>query len=386
MRIRGQVVEAAAAAGLIALALWLSQWFSLGTTGQVLIGVTTAMFVVAAGKGTVRLPVLLLAPAAAVAVMGGPLMLVIDTLVLVGYAAPIAVVLALQVRRRPLAGLLALGSAGAGLAVSTMVAGAWTVGEPTSGTALDDGNGIIVSMDTHAFLIQQANVILRNDGRTAISDFLDSPDPTAPYLKVGDTRRRESYLWRMQTAARDADRSLKSKYMPDHFFNWWTHHGKGLIAGPSAATWAEQQYAEAVRAWRAGDRSTAMYHLGAATHLVDDGCVPPHESQFVPNHRRYENWLMARQDQVAVTSGGRYAADFRVHGGHGGDDWSSAHTRGWVDECAHHAAAYVINTIQPAADGPGEPNPPAGADGNFRFAQRMTAGYIAFFFDSVEGP
>lgn len=268
-------------------------------------------------------------------------------------------------------------------------AGAWSVDEPSpDDPRMVAGDGIVVSMDTHAFLVQQGARILRNDGRTAIADFLDSADPVAPWRhdRTGKRlERRESYLWRMQRGARDADRSLKPQ-MPDHFFNWWTHSGKGLIAGPSAATWAEQQFADAVRSWRSGNRDLAMYHLGAAAHLVDDACTPPHESELVPNHRAYEEWVLARQASWAVDRGGVYQDDFRVDGGHGGAEWSSAHTRGWVDECAHSAAALVLNTAQPPPDDPLSGGAYGRTRAHFAFTQRITAGYIAFFFDRVGGP
>jgi phospholipase C len=275
------------------------------------------------------------------------------------------------------------------LMVSVVGAGAWSVNEPGSTDArMVAGSGIVISLDTHAFLIHQGAEILRNDGRTIIADFLASPDPRAPFTRDGTghlTSTRQSYLWRMQLGARDADRVLKPQ-MPDHFFNWWTHSGKGLIAGPSAATFAEQQYEVAVKSWEAGQRSRAMYHLGAATHLVDDACTPPHASVLVPNHRAYENWMLERQETFAVERGGIYQSDFRVETGHGGPDWSSSHTRGWVDECAHRAAGLVVNTAQHPGGDQVTDRRYGNTGAHFGDAQRLTAGYIAFFFSTVGGP
>jgi len=285
------------------------------------------------------------------------------------------------------------GAAVAALAVagwlSVPAAGSWSVGEPrTSTPALVASNGIDVSVDTHAFLLQQGVAVLEGDGRAAGAAFFRSEDPNAPLRRTPQgvvTTRHESYLWRMQTGARDADRSLKASAMPDHFFNWWTHSGKGSIAGRSAATWAEEQFSLAVAAWEGGDQSAAAYHLGAAAHLVDDACAPPHASPFVPNHRAFENWVMARQSTWAVSSGGIYRGDFRVTTGHGGDEWSSAHTRGWVDECAHRAAGFIVNAAQAPPDASS-----LGSYGGTRplleTAQRLTAGYLDFFLSSVGGP
>ena len=278
-----------------------------------------------------------------------------------------------------LVGVVGLGSSVAG-------AGAWTVGEPAAtDPRMVAGNGIVVALDTHAFFLQQAAVILRGDGRTLLADFLASPDPTAP-VHPG-TRVHEPYLWRLQLGARDADRALKQPEMPDHFFNWWTHSGKGLITGTSAATWAEQQFGKATRAWVAGNRAEAMYRLGAAAHLVDDACTPPHELFLVPNHRAYENIMMRVQSSLAVDRGGIYRGDFRTSRAHGGPEWSSAHTRGWVDECAHRAAGLVVNTAQPLPSDPAVIDSRVrGTFGHFQDTQRLTAGYLAFFFDTVGSP
>jgi hypothetical protein len=269
-------------------------------------------------------------------------------------------------------------------------AGAWSVDEPApSAPAMVAGNGVVVADDTHAFLIQQGAVILRHDGRAAVADFLATPDPTAPLQRTtaGSMRQyRETYLWRVELGSRDADRVLKKRAAPDHFFNWWTHSGRGLIAGTSAATWAEQQFSLAVQSWRTGDRANAMYHLGTATHLVDDACAPPHASQYVPDHRAYEEWVVAWQAQFAQTGGGIYRTDFRVRGGHGGREWSSSHTRGWVDECAHRAAELIVNTAQPPPEDPSGTTPYSNTMQHFRDAQRLTAGYLAFFFETVGGP
>lgn len=270
----------------------------------------------------------------------------------------------------------AVGGAWALIASTAAPASAWSVDEP-AGPAMVAGNGVVEQADTHAFLIHRAALILRNDGYTAIARFLHRPDPAGP--------PRTTYLWRMQLGARDADRRLKPQ-MSDHFFNWWTHSGKGLIAGPSAATFAEKQFAKAQAAWNAGDASRAMYRLGAAVHLVDDACAPPHQFVLAPNHRLYEEWALHHQQAMAVSSGGIYRDDFRVTTGHGGTAWSSAHTRGWLDECAHRAAELVVNAALPASDYPRAVGPRWHTAAHFRETQRLTAGYIAFFFEQAGGP
>ncbi len=314
------------------------------------------------------------------------LVLPLDAVVPVGLGAGAAVAAALASGGRLMAWSAAVLVGVVGVGTSVAGAGAWTVGEPKAGDPrMVAGSGIVVELDTHAFFLQQAAVILRHDGRTSLADFLASSDLTAP-LRPG-TRTHESYLWRLQLGARDADRVLKKPEMPDHFFNWWTHSGKGLIAGSSGATWAEQQFRKAASAWAAGDRAEAMYRLGAAAHLVADACTPPHEVFLVPNHRAYENLMMRVQSSLAVDRGGIYQGDFRATRAHGGPEWNSARTQGWVDECAHRAAGLVVNTAQPL------PSDPSVIDGrvrgtfqHFQDTQRLTAGYLAFFFDSVGKP
>lgn len=273
---------------------------------------------------------------------------------------------------------------------SALPVGAWSVDDPrVSNPDQSPGNGINVEVDTHALLLKQGVEILKNDGYTEIADFLNSADTNAPFvrdLKSGKQgTERQSYLWRMQTASRDADRANKSK-MPDHFFNWFTHSGKGLIAGPSAATYAEKQHDLAVTEWQRGNYSKAMYYLGAATHLVQDACTPPHTSQFVPNHRPYEEWAVRHLDEMEADSGGIYQAQLAATAPHGGGQWSVEHTRGWLDACAHRAWVEIPNTMQPPSEDPLLNDAAAKETArHFKETQQITAGYLKFFFDEVGG-
>ncbi|MBV9831821.1 MAG: hypothetical protein JOZ82_09510 [Marmoricola sp.] len=386
-------VAAAAAAGFgLLTALLLTAPTLLTGTAEALAATLVGVLASRAFGGGRPWAVLLgqvVATLAAYAVVPRVFVLPTDPVVPLAYLGAYAATTLVRARSR-------VGAVGTGIATAAVVgwtlvpgAGAWSVDEPstpTPGMVADDG--IDVQVDTHAFLLQQGVAVLRGDGHTGVADFLESADPTAPLRRTQDgqtTQQRESYLWRLQTGARDADRSLKKKYMPDHFFNWWTHAGKGIIAGTSAATWAEQQFAQAVTAWQAGDRSGAMYHLGAAAHLVDDACAPPHASPFVPNHRAFENWVVVHQQSWAVDHAGIYRGDFRVQRGHGGASWSSGHTRGWVDECAHRAVEYIPNAAQAPPDDPASTGSYVGVRHLFEDAQRLTAGYLDFFFTTVGG-
>ena len=77
--------------------------------------------------------------------------------------------------------------------------GAWTVGEPGStDPAVARGNGIVVAFDTHALFLEQAVVILKNDGHVDVAGFLRTADPNAPRRRDPKSGRplatTESYL------------------------------------------------------------------------------------------------------------------------------------------------------------------------------------------------
>ena len=210
-------------------------------------------------------------------------------------------------------------------------AGAWIASASltTPTDTMVRSNNVDLSVDTHQWLARQAMTILANDGRSDMASFLATPDPTAPGANDptsgAATGTTETYGWRLLQGARDADGVLHAQ-LPDHFHNWWTHQGKWWIVGGSAADGAELAFSHATDAWAAGDRSNAIYWLGAALHLVDDACVPQHEFYGLNvYHHQYERWVQIHQDTLAVDSGGIYADQFRVGTGHGGPAWSSAH-------------------------------------------------------------
>ncbi len=75
----------------------------------------------------------------------------------------------------------------------------------------------------------------------------------------------------------DADRVNKEE-MPDHFFNWWTHSGKGLIAGPSGETYAEEQFAEAKRLWLRRPRAPTSIAINPALMTTTAARAPGSQS------------------------------------------------------------------------------------------------------------
>lgn len=270
---------------------------------------------------------------------------------------------------------------------STVPAGAWIASArrkyPTA--TMRQTGGVDLVIDTHQWFANQGVEILRSDGRSDLVAFLDSADPTAPAMP-SRPGTHQNYRWRLVMGASDADGTLYPQ-IPDHFFNWWTHAGRQWIGGSSAGSNAEIAYQHAIDAWQVGDRGTAMHWLGASIHLLTDACVPQHQF-FSVNvyHHQFEAWVQMHQNELTVTKGAIYRSDFRTKSGHGGAEWTSAHPRGWLDECAHRAARQLQSATHS--------NPKRSKATDLQWAttplitdgQRFSAGYIAMFFEDVEGP
>ena len=252
------------------------------------------------------------------------------------------------------------------------------------------GSGVDLSIDTHQWFASQAMLILRNDGYAQISDFFATADPSAPTARDHRTGRSldhpESFAWRLMLGARDADGVLYP-HVRDHFHNYWTHGGRRWITGSSAAENAQVSFEKAVGLWKNGDRSLAVYWLGAAVHLLDDACVPQHQF-FLVNffHHDYEAWVLAKQNGLAVSSGAILRQTFRTNDAHGGEGWESTFPRGWVDECAHRAMRNLRAASNPL------PRVMSSSDKQWKTSrhvaetQRLTAGFMVLFFEQVGFP
>lgn len=267
----------------------------------------------------------------------------------------------------------------------------WFAGARARPTALQQrNNGVDPSTSTHQWAAAQAFAILDADGRRDITAFLRRPDPSAPEARDPASGvslgRPEPYRWRILAGAKDADGALYPQ-LRDHLHNFWTHRGRQWVVGESAASNAEKSFGRAVALWRSGDKAQSLYWLGASLHLVQDACVPQHNFFGVGvYHREYEQWVLTHQDQLVVGSGGIYRGDFRQQRGHGGPAWSSAHPRGWADECAHRGARQLRNASHSLPKPSGPSDPQWATRDHIAALQRLSAGYIAFFFEEVHGP
>lgn len=272
--------------------------------------------------------------------------------------------------------------------VAERPAGAWFAGcrgKPT--VRQRNFNGIDFEVSAHQWLANRAMVILRADGFDAPSRFLMTPDPSAPPARDPRTGQptdsTETYGWRMLTGAAEADCSLYNQ-IPDHLHNFWSHRGRQMIVGASAASYAEKAFDRATAAWKTGDRSLAMEWLGASLHLVQDSCVPQHNFFGIGiNHSAYERWMLTNRDALAVNNGAILATNFRVGGGHGGGQWSSDHPRGWADECAHRAAGVLRSASANVPKVQSRTDPQWRTASHIADTQRLGAGFVALFFKTV---
>lgn len=144
----------------------------------------------------------------------------------------------------------------------------------------------------HIFLINQALIILKNDG------YIDEYKLFTPYqddLNAG-------VVW--------ADQDLKST---NHFYN--PVKEKGLYGASNALKECISYYAAALTWWKKGDRRKALFFLGASCHLVQDVTVPQHVNvRLLKQHRKYENWVIsmfALHDRFKCYDGGIYLSSIK---------------------------------------------------------------------------
>ncbi len=137
---------------------------------------------------------------------------------------------------------------------------------------------------THTFLNKQAKEILYNDGYQKEADFFTY---FSEQLDMGVT-------W--------ADTGLKSF---NHFYDNETKTGKWLWS--SATLTCESFFEKSLTLWGNKQYEKAMFFLGAATHLVQDMCVPHHSRCVLgKGHIEFEKWAKKRRKNYAITNGDMY--------------------------------------------------------------------------------
>lgn len=198
--------------------------------------------------------------------------------------------------------------------------------------------------DTHIFCINQALLILKNDGAISyarsISNYID-------FLNKG-------VLW--------ADKGWKNF---SHYFDPVVCQGLG--PWPDARLELEDFFNKSLTHFKRGDKGKYFFYLGAALHLIQDLCVPHHAKGVAfSGHKEYENWVLEKHHDFAVETGGIYSKLANP------SDWLFFNAK-----LSRYYFPYVTNL---------------GTDTSYKLAtstllplaQRSTAGFLKFAIDFTE--
>ena len=139
----------------------------------------------------------------------------------------------------------------------------------------------------HKYINNQSLIILKNDGREEAYSFLNT--------YINDIN--QGVVW--------ADQDLKSS---NHFYN--PHRDKGLYGNSNAKKECMTYYSRALYEYKHGHYKNAMFHLGAACHIIQDLSVPQHANvNLLKSHRSYEKWVIKtyeHYDEFKIQEGGIY--------------------------------------------------------------------------------
>lgn len=137
---------------------------------------------------------------------------------------------------------------------------------------------------THTFCNERAVQILYNDNYKKEANFFSH------YSR----QLAEGTIW--------ADKGFKSLY---HFYDVKT--GSGKWNWPDSTVTCEMYFNKALQLWTKKKQSQAIFYLGAATHLIQDMCVPHHACcVFSDGHVNFEKWVRDRREEYGVYDGGIY--------------------------------------------------------------------------------
>jgi phospholipase C len=159
--------------------------------------------------------------------------------------------------------------------------------------------GVKGASSTHSFITDQARQILENDGYKK----------AAQVFNIFDEQLENGVVW--------VDKGLKSTC---HYYDPDT--GTGMWLWPNAAQKCADFFYKSLSLWQRKKHTMAMFFLGAATHLVQDVCVPHHAACKMFNcHLEYENWVEKRKKNYLVDCGGIYGISNKP------EEWISENAR-----------------------------------------------------------
>ncbi|MCY6484655.1 zinc dependent phospholipase C family protein [Clostridium aestuarii] len=99
-----------------------------------------------------------------------------------------------------------------------------------------------------------------------------------------------NYINELNKGAVWADQDFKSV---NHFYH--ATKRKGLYGFSNALNECEKYYNKALRYFKIGYNTKAMFYLGVACHLIQDTTVPQHvNNKLLKRHRKFELWMIGK--------------------------------------------------------------------------------------------
>lgn len=177
---------------------------------------------------------------------------------------------------------------------------------------------------THEFCNSQALSILRRDGFSRCAGFV------------------QRHLREINAGVYWADDGWKNV---GHYLE--ADSGKGLWRFPNAINDFRCYFHQALYQARRGDCYKAAFFLGAATHLLQDLCVPHHARvKLLSGHKQYEVWAQDQYRKYAVDAAGIYHEGQQTHAMLLKNAAVAADFLSWVQadsgELAYHKATAIL--------------------------------------------
>ncbi|SHK73355.1 zinc dependent phospholipase C family protein [Desulforamulus aeronauticus] len=196
---------------------------------------------------------------------------------------------------------------------------------------------------THLLCNFQAIKILRNDGHTRAANLFSH---FINHLEDG-------LVW--------ADKGFKSL---SHHYDPETSSGKwGLF---NASHSFEEYLNKAIALWKRKSHEGAMFYLGAATHLLQDMCVPHHSRCVLLNgHQEYEQWAEDHRNTYRVYEKGMYL--------------KTTTPRDWI----HHNALWSSKLFHLVKAGSSEQSFHQATKSLLPLSQQSTCGFWLYFYQMM---
>lgn len=138
--------------------------------------------------------------------------------------------------------------------------------------------------NTHFFCNQQAIKIMERDGLSS----------EALLLKTHIASLNQGSSW--------CDRGFKNI---SHYYNYL--QDTGLWHGPDAPTECQNYFQQSLKYWQRGQQEKALFYLGAASHILQDLCVPHHAGGVVlSGHKHFEDWARSHYEEFTLPYSGIY--------------------------------------------------------------------------------